>query len=178
MKSVAVDRLNEGQRDCLRLVLAHLNSKEIARELGVSPHTVDQRLRTAMRILNAQSRFEAARIFASVDQESRYQPLIYQSAAVEMARNNRNLHASAGRPSNDRTSATEGVATDDRVAVFASSEQPEVRRRLLPFPGYRGEKNRLATIERLGWRLGIALGAALSFGGLLAGLEALSRLKG
>jgi len=74
-----LDRLNDGQRDCLRLVLAHLNSKEIARELGVSPHTVDQRLRIAMRILGAQSRFEAARIFARLDQENSYQPLIYQS---------------------------------------------------------------------------------------------------
>jgi DNA-binding NarL/FixJ family response regulator len=40
----AAGRLNDGQRDCLRLVLAHLNSKDIALELGVSPHTVDEML--------------------------------------------------------------------------------------------------------------------------------------
>src|SRR5438067_1826967 len=34
-----VARLTAGQLDCLRLVDQHLSSKEIAAELGISPHT-------------------------------------------------------------------------------------------------------------------------------------------
>ena len=46
-----VARLSAGQLDCLRLVDQHLSSKEIAAELKISPHTVDQRIRGALHIL-------------------------------------------------------------------------------------------------------------------------------
>ncbi|WP_197460187.1 helix-turn-helix transcriptional regulator [Sphingorhabdus sp. M41] len=173
-----LDRLNDGQRDCLRLVLAHLNSKEIARELGVSPHTVDQRLRIAMRILGAQSRFEAARIFARLDQENSYQPLIYQSSAVEAASKTGEQDASSGRIRTKKTGRLDDGVNADGGGAILGFEQSEIRHRPLPIPRYRGEKNSLAAVERLGWILAIAIGAALSFGGLIAGLEALSRLKG
>jgi|TARA_R110001606_G_scaffold10898_3_gene47040 DNA-binding CsgD family transcriptional regulator len=173
-----IDKLNDGQRDCLRFVLAHLNSKEIARELGVSPHTVDQRLRTAMRILNAQSRFEAARKFAAEDQQQAYQPLIYQSSTVEPARENREQEPSSGRTRNKRTGETDDGANADSGSAIMALEPSEIRHRPLPVPRFRGEKNSLATVERLGWILAIAIGSALSFGGLVAGLEALSRLRG
>lgn len=174
----AIERLNEGQRDCLRLVLAHLNSKEIARELGVSPHTVDQRLRTAMRILDAQSRFEAARIFGALDRENPYHSLIYQLPTVEPETKNGKLDPSAGRTGSKRAGTIDDVEYADGGGTVLSLEQSGSRRRPLPVPRYRGEKNNLATVERLGWILAIAIGAALSFGGLIAGLEALSRLKG
>ncbi len=178
MSVKAVDRLNDGQRDCLRLVLAHLTSKEIARELGVSPHTVDQRLRTAMRILDAQSRFEAARILAAFEGDRPYQPLIYQAAIVERDRKNGNQD-----PSSERNRSPNADLQDDSVnaesgGALTTLERSEFRHRALPIPRFRGEKNRLAVIERLGWILAIAIGSALSFGGLISGLEALSRLKG
>ncbi|ATW03861.1 LuxR C-terminal-related transcriptional regulator [Sphingorhabdus sp. YGSMI21] len=173
-----IDRLNDGQRDCLRLVLAHLNSKEIARELGVSPHTVDQRLRTAMRILNVQSRFEAARKFAAENQQQSYQPLIYQSSTVELAGQTSEQGSSSGRPKDRKTGGTDDGANADSGSAIVALEQAEITRRPFPLPRFRGEKNRLATVERLGWILAIAIGSALSFGGLVAGLEALSRLNG
>ena len=49
-------RLTQGQLDCLRLVDQHLSSKEIAVELGISPHTVDQRIRLALQILGVERR--------------------------------------------------------------------------------------------------------------------------
>lgn len=173
-----IENLNDGQRDCLRLVLAHLNSKEIARELGVSPHTVDQRLRTAMRVLNVQSRFEAARKFAAADQEHAYQPLIYQLSTVESGGENRKQEPSSGRTGIKRTGKTDDGANVDGGGAIMALEQSGIRLRPLPIPRFRGEKNRLAAVERLGWILAIAIGSALSFGGLVAGLEALSRLKG
>lgn len=60
--SIALDQLTDGQRDCLRLVYNHMTSKDIARSLGVSPHTVDMRLRTAMKVLGVATRIDAARL--------------------------------------------------------------------------------------------------------------------
>lgn len=112
MMMKAIPRLTDGQRDCLRLVYKHMTSKDIARELGVSPHTVDMRLRTAMKTLAVASRIDAARLLVqsealhgrSADGEMlgapadfdaaqataghaeaaspAYQPLIYQSPDV------------------------------------------------------------------------------------------------
>lgn len=61
--------LTEGQKQCLRLVHQLLTSKEIARHLGISHFTVDQRLASARRKLNAQSRKDAARIFIILEQQ-------------------------------------------------------------------------------------------------------------
>jgi DNA-binding CsgD family transcriptional regulator len=82
------ERLSEGQKQCLRLVVHHHSSKEIARELGISPHTVDQRLKRAAALLQVSSRFEAARILSKAeagaflleDTQSQpvYQSLVYQ----------------------------------------------------------------------------------------------------
>lgn len=183
MTDPLVDKLNEGQRDCLRLVRAQLNSKEIARELGVSPHTVDQRLRTAMRILNVQSRFEAARRFAAYDPAEPYQPLIYQAPTLEPQSKNGKLDPSSERNGSERkenedTGSKEDRSYADHRDAIAGFDQSESRHQRIPIPRYRGEKNSFAKIERLGWVLVIAIAAALSFGGLIAGLEALSRLKG
>src|SRR3954451_7126795 len=76
-----VTRLSGGQLDCLRLVDQHLNSKEIAAELGISPHTVDQRIRGAIHTLGVERRSQAARIVARYGGE--YQRLIHQSPHIE-----------------------------------------------------------------------------------------------
>ena len=47
----------------IKLLLEHKTSKQIARELGISPHTVDQRLATAMRYAGAKNRRELAQFF-------------------------------------------------------------------------------------------------------------------
>lgn len=74
--------LSEGEKQCLRLVAQGFNSKEIARQLHVSEHTVDQRVRTSLRKFGVPTRKEAARLFVSALQPSAqtdtYQPLIYQ----------------------------------------------------------------------------------------------------
>lgn len=86
----AVMLLTEGQRDCLRLVFNHMKSKDIARILDVSPHTVDMRLRTAMKTLGVTSRIEAARLLVQAESGGEttpdlYQPLIYQAPDVAEA---------------------------------------------------------------------------------------------
>ncbi|MEP2989964.1 MAG: helix-turn-helix transcriptional regulator [Parasphingorhabdus sp.] len=171
-------KLNDGQRQCLRLVLAHLNSKEIGRELNISPHTVDQRLRQAMKSLEASSRFEAARKFAEYEGAEAYQPLIYQSSDVEKIPEFETVGLSIERSELDGSDAVSGLSSGGgnlKVAIF---EKPSIKSTRLPFPRFRGEKNTLSTWERIGWIIAIAIGSALSFGGILSGLEALSRLSG
>ncbi|MEP7350983.1 MAG: helix-turn-helix transcriptional regulator [Sphingorhabdus sp.] len=77
-----LQELTEGQKACLRLVDDHHTSKEIARILGISPFTVDQRLDAARRKLSAESRKEAAKIFASFD-KGISEPLVYEPQRLE-----------------------------------------------------------------------------------------------
>lgn len=82
--------LTEGERECLRLVYQHMTSKDIARQLGVSHHAVDMRLRQAIRKLEVVSRIDAARaliadegISATESTAADYQSLIYQAPELE-----------------------------------------------------------------------------------------------
>lgn len=84
VRELEIGRLSEGQKDCLRMVLAHMTSKEIARHLGVSSHTVDQRLRYAIRTLGARTRMQAALILAEAEHQSS-QPFTSASADTQLA---------------------------------------------------------------------------------------------
>ncbi len=115
--SAAVTALTEGQRDCLRLVFNHMKSKDIARVLGVSPHTVDMRLRTAMRTLGVASRIEAARLL--VQEESggeitpdQYQPLIYHPSDVAAAAESPTMGSPALRGTGDAAFPETAVSLD------------------------------------------------------------------
>ena len=74
---MAFSRLNQRQRECLRLVYRNLEAKEIARELGLSPHTVVEHLRDARRVLGASRSMHAARLLVEHEQDNRlgYQPV-------------------------------------------------------------------------------------------------------
>jgi DNA-binding CsgD family transcriptional regulator len=85
-----LDRLSSGQRDCLSLVAQMMTSKEIGRRLGISPHTVDERLKRAVATLGTATRFEAARMYvASLEHKDRpafawddHQSMTYQAPEV------------------------------------------------------------------------------------------------
>ena len=64
MAERALALLTDAQRECLRLVYAHHNSKEIAVIVGVSPSAVDKRIERAVQQLGVPSRFAAARMLA------------------------------------------------------------------------------------------------------------------
>lgn len=61
----AVERLTERQKECLRLVGQGYTSKEISRQLGISPATVDNHVRAALDTLQVESRAEAARLLTA-----------------------------------------------------------------------------------------------------------------
>ena len=76
-----IERLTERQKTCLRLVAEGRTSKEISRELGISPATVDNHVRDAERrefgfeLLQVETRAEAARQLIAFD---RGEPLTSQ----------------------------------------------------------------------------------------------------
>lgn len=75
-------RLSDGQRAVLALVAQYKSSKEIARILAISPHTVDQRLKRVQAILGVASRFDAARVYTAATQvpgnDALWEGLVYQ----------------------------------------------------------------------------------------------------
>ena len=166
-----IARLSAGQLDCLRLVDEHFSSKEIATELNISPHTVDQRIRGALHILGVDRRSQAARL---VSRESGpYQRLIHQSPYIEG-------HARTVHPMGtvslqirhaDRAGGTgeAGFQTEQRPAPFRFPLQ-------MPFATRSNPRNEMSVGQRLLWIVLIATGAAFSAGMYLAGLESLSRL--
>jgi DNA-binding CsgD family transcriptional regulator len=60
--------LSEREKQTLRLLLGGHEAKSIAKELGLSVHTVNERLRDARRKLGVSSSREAARILADAEQ--------------------------------------------------------------------------------------------------------------
>ena len=164
--------LTAGERECLRLVNKLQSSKQIARILGISPHTVDQRMRVACRKIGASNRVEAALMLA--EYEALNGPLPTNSPIADIASDG------PGFPQ-----LTAGEATYDTHVLpnirqpYGSdfSDGPERAARFgapLPLAGRR--ENDLTLSQRMGWALIIAAASILIFGVLLAALTALGQL--
>lgn len=69
MQPVRFTDLSDRERECLRLVFQHKQSKEIARLFGLSKRTVDGYLDSARAKLGVASRVEAARLFHAYEAE-------------------------------------------------------------------------------------------------------------
>ncbi len=166
-----VARLTEGQLDCLRLVDQHLNSKEIAAELGISSHTVDQRIRQALAILGVERRAQAARIVGQYS--GPYQRLIHQSPYIPAEPQSGHPEAAVSIQIRhaDRAGKVRGPGfiTEQRPGSFWPSLQP-------PFATRSNPRNEMSVGQRLFWIATIAIGAAFAAGMYLAGLESLARL--
>jgi len=179
LESDRIEKLSEAQRVCLRMVLMHLSSKDIARELGISPHTVDQRLRLAIQILGVANRFEAARMLARCEAPETYQAT-YQSAVYQTPH-----VAPRAHPATVGLSDMHGVRPGDGGYQGGAVREEQLAFQTplfagngfinLPFPTPGRERNDLNLVQRLGWIVSLAVASALAFGGLLAGLDALKR---
>lgn len=193
-----IEQLTEAQRECLRLVFQHMTSKDIARTLGVSPHTVDMRLRTAMRVLDVANRVDAARLLVAAEgnqplsDAEAYQPLIYQPSDVAnddavgefasptstqadenlIQNSDPRIRSVVGPPASGppRLAGASRPEMDDQYAVG----QPE-RYRAVRSPPW-GAHNTLGVGERLLWIALIAIGSAMAFGAIISALEALKNL--
>jgi DNA-binding CsgD family transcriptional regulator len=167
----AVSELTRGQLDVLLLVDQHLSSKEIAAELGISPHTVDQRIRQALHKLGVERRSQAARLVAR--EHGPYQRLIHQSPHID------------GGPAPSQSEAAVGfqIRHADRAGKagdlgFDTEQRPGTSSPSLPLPfaTRSNPRNEMSVGFRLLWIVLIAVGAAFSAGMYLAGLESLGRM--
>src|SRR5688572_20585546 len=82
----ALARLTDNEKECLRRRLRQQTAKEMALELGVSPHAVEKRLKMARAKLGLSSSLEAARLLAASDG---YQQTGSQSADLDSSRRSR-----------------------------------------------------------------------------------------
>lgn len=164
-----VERLTDMQRKCLRLVYAHLSSKEIAPRLGIEPGTVDQYIKAAMRILGVTDRRAAARLLAE-HEGAAAQPLVYQPSDIAELEETATFGASTG----GRPEAATGAMREDQ-AMFQLLPSPG-ETLPLPLPIGGRKPNDLSAGRRLAWIVVLILLIALCFGVFVAGFEALSRL--
>ena len=170
-----VDRLTKGQADCLRLVAQHLSSKEIALRLGISSHTVDQRIRGALQVLGVERRSQAARMLIEGDQRATaYQPLIHQPPYIaepdNIAHQSGAISYQIRHADRAEGSGNTGFETEQKTL----SRSPLV----LPFATRSHPSNEMSVAQKLTWIVVIAIGTTFSAGMYLAGLESLSRMMG
>jgi len=171
-----VARLSSGQIEVLLLVDLHHSSKEIAARLGISPHTVDQRIRGALDKLGVDRRGEAARMVAAAvsPEDPTYQRLIHQSPHIDAAVLARHQEGAVGnqiRHADRAGEASPPGSTEQSSIGFGSPLQ-------LPFATRSHPSNEMSVGFRLLWIVLIAMGATFSAGMYLAGLESLSRMIG
>ncbi len=204
--SARVARLTAGQRACLDLVDDHATSKEIARQLGISRHTVDARLRQAIQILGVSSRREAAVIWRAAASAQGYQPFAYQPSRLEAAGVSAEIQGHADAPDDhcpaqgDRpmgalphgpvpyvpaasaAGSPPGRLPINQVAEAASwALVPHALEDAAPpvAPSLRlwGGANDLTPGQRLAGMLIVMIAGMLAFGLLLSGMAALIQLR-
>ena len=167
-------RLTEQQRICLRYVYLHMTSKEIAPLLRIEPGSVDQHIKTAMKVLGVGDRRSAARMLAEHERAAPAQPLVYQPLDVAIPPDPVTFVPSRG--SGRQQGGFSGETLRENQAAFHALPGSWVREFRPPLPIWGGRPNDLNWLHRLGWIFAIMLVIALSFGVFVAGFEALSRL--
>jgi DNA-binding CsgD family transcriptional regulator len=172
MKPEGLDRLTEKQRECLRLVYAHKETKEIARILGLSPDGVNQRIKTAMNTLGVSRRRDAAQIVAEGEGLGTYPPLVHAPWDIAPVPDPTTFGVSTEGKRQGGSSA--GMMREQQSAFMATSivQMPK-----LPLSLWGSRPSDLNWVRRIGWIVAIMLIIALAFGVFLAGLESLSRMS-
>lgn len=182
-----VERLTDSQRACLRLVLAHMTSKQIARELGISPHTVDAHLKAALKVVGASNRTEAALILASAEGDSACQPLAYQSLA--MVNQQQSMAFSGYEIGSGKDVDYAELAQSEREQTrnivqdgIADTEEPtntfleNLNRLTIGSQSKFGKTNRLSKIARISIIVSISVLSIIVFAVIVSALQSLSSL--
>lgn len=125
-----IERLTPGQLDVIERVALLMSSKEIARELGISHNTVDQRIKRIQTILNVRTRADAARMYLAT-QDSRAErasevcgKLVHQFP--DLPANENSFHQQAS-PSewNPVGGGHDNVLRQSQAAYFAQGFEPK-----------------------------------------------------
>jgi DNA-binding CsgD family transcriptional regulator len=166
-----IERLTDKQRQCLRLVYAHKETKEIARILGLSPDGVTQRIKAAMRTLGVDKRRDAALMLAEAEGLTAYPRQVDPSRDIASAPEAPMLAPSTEGGRQSGSSA--GAMREEQAAFWAA---PSSRGPALPLLIGGASPDDIGVMTRLAWIAGIAIGIALAFGALVAGVQGLTKL--
>ena len=177
-------QLSQGQRDCLRLVGQYMSSKEIARELGISPHTVDQRLKRATFLLGLNSRTDAARLFSSAQSQKLepsntpplYGDLVYQASGLSAG-----AEAAMFDPSLDTLNRSSDGAHNElheqQAPYYNAAKVRENRTSIWSVLVEANRENELTTQFRILVMILIVIFSIIGVGALISIAEGLSRLS-
>ncbi|RYD93153.1 MAG: LuxR family transcriptional regulator [Sphingomonadales bacterium] len=169
----AINKLTARQRDCLRLVLHHMQSKEIGRELGISPMTVDNHFRSAIQTLGVSNRLEAARLLDSYERGEPSQRLTSQPRPV-VSPPERPIMRSPANVGDGQGDLVSALREDQ--APYLTFREPSFTDFPLPIPTRGKPRNDLTTAQRLFWIAVLIGGMGLGTGALLSGFAALSNI--
>jgi DNA-binding CsgD family transcriptional regulator len=173
--------LRDIHKECLRLAGRHYSSKEMARILGISKHTVDQRLRHATQLMGATSRFEAARRFCDADTAPARplpdlcDPVLYDAAYIPVDAN----EARDGGPcrQSDQLPGAAGPRLQDAQTPFLFGDVSKIEALFsVPVSTGKASPSPLSLRAKSVLVVGIAAISLLAFGAAVAGLEVLSRI--
>ncbi len=167
----AISKLTTRQRDCLRLVLQHKQSKEIGRELGISPMTVDNHFRSAIQTLGVANRLEAARLLQSHEGTSQWLTSQPQPVVSPPERPIMRSPATVGDGHGDAMSALR----EDQVPYLTYNDRGFIDFPL-PVPTRGKPRNDLTIAQRLFWIAVLIFGMGLGAGALLSGLATLTNI--
>jgi DNA-binding CsgD family transcriptional regulator len=171
MNRDALNQLTQTQKICLRAVILHHTSKDIARQLGISPHTVDNHIKAAMARLGAASRIDAARLLNEFEGHQTSRALASQGPVLS------EHQTFPTYSSHDDSKGTDGNKILSEVREIREqfvSEDREISRHFkLPLPTYWGERNDLSLSQKLAWVLALIMIICLSIGAITASIKAL-----
>lgn len=174
-----IAKLNTTERDCLLRVNEGKASKDIARELGLSPNYVDTCLKQAAVKLNVKGRYLAARILADAENSSQQDTVT--SAPTNLVPQTTGL-PSPPEPGDKGASAGEGNGPDDlghgrhRKTGYSDSRGEEVLPKLSgPFAKFFTGENRLSKRQRLLLIFVGTIAIIFAFGGLVNIVLGISR---
>ncbi|MGB3796268.1 MAG: helix-turn-helix transcriptional regulator [Alteraurantiacibacter sp.] len=119
--SGAYQSLTTKQKEVLDLLLEHMTSKQIARRLDISHHTVDQRINLAKRKFETHTRSVLATAYR--DAKRVYERTVYEPADVEKSalplnndeQDDPSAYTLAKHPEPNRSGYEENVEADYRV---------------------------------------------------------------
>jgi DNA-binding CsgD family transcriptional regulator len=171
MDSLVLDWLTQRQLECLRLAARPMTSKEIGRELNISPRTVEGHLDKAVQILGANSRIEAVRLLGALEGAA-YNLRTYSPALADPTEN-RTIASpdQSGHGKEEMQLQSSGWGEQVPLRGFFD---PANHRLPLPFPSGRRRRNDLTIWQRVGWTFAIIIALALATGFLLSSLSSIS----
>jgi DNA-binding CsgD family transcriptional regulator len=102
----AILRLTSAERECLKRRLSHQTAKQMALDLGISPHAVEKRLKMARAKLGLSSSLEAAKLVEALERSDRLGP-----------------HASDLLPGNARPDEVGSVAAPRKETAWITRRQ-------------------------------------------------------